>query len=177
MQIALQRIFITSTQHGSRSGLPDPCLCRLDLDSLLPDGTAPNLPPRKVCFGFSQSWVIPSSEGPEVWWLLSTCFHTLWTTRSHCNQRSLVNSSLNGHILSDHPVTVTYWWKGWPADWLTDSWIPGPRGPPPVTGGAMAETTRETPEPALSVVLKGHKHSLMPCLFLPESVLFCPQDF
>lgn len=67
MQIAPQRIFINSTQCESRTGLPDPCLCRLDLDSLLPDGTAPNLPPEKVCFGFSRSCAIPSSEGPEVW--------------------------------------------------------------------------------------------------------------
>ena len=67
MQIALQRIFITSTQRGSKTGLPDPYLCRLDLGSLLPDGTAPNLSPQKVCFGFSQSCVIPNSEGPESW--------------------------------------------------------------------------------------------------------------
>lgn len=176
MQIALQRIFITSTQRGSKTGLPDHYLCRLDLDSLLPDGTVPNLSPQKVCFGFSQSCVIPHSEGPEVWWLLSTCFHTLWTTQIHCNQSSLVNSYLN-----DTYSVITQWLLpiGWSTDqlndWLTDSWIPGPQGPFPVTGGATIgkklRDTRASTKCRCSVSTNAHWCCAYSC---HSSVLFCP---
>ena len=63
MQIALQRIFITSTQRGSKTGLPDPYLCRLDLDSLLPDGTFPTFPPKRFALDFHKVVLFPTVKG------------------------------------------------------------------------------------------------------------------